>query len=91
MSKEAGTAQASAPQNTLPPNMKATDMPVKDEWATASPMKAIPFSTTKVPTTAQIMATNPAASKARCIKANSKGSLKKSIIFEGLTVPDHLF
>jgi hypothetical protein len=80
MTREAGTAQTSAPQNTLPPKMKATDMPAREEWATASPMKAIPFKTTKAPTRAQTTAANPAASKARCIKRNSRGPIIKSII-----------
>ena len=81
ITREAGTAQASAPQNTLPPNKKATDMPVSEEWATASPMKASPFSTTNVPTTAHTMAASPEASKARCMKANPSGSVIKSNMF----------
>lgn len=55
-------------------------MPARDEWATASPMNAIPRRTTKVPTTEQTSAARQAARNARCMKANSKGSIIASII-----------
>ena len=43
-------------------------------------MNAMPRNTTKTPTTEQTKAANDTASNARCIKANSHGSIKASIM-----------
>src|SRR5919197_4127780 len=52
----------------------AKAMPAKEAWASASPMNASPFDTTKAPTTAQATATISVASSARCMKGKVSGS-----------------
>src|SRR6266536_4230382 len=52
----------------------ARAMPANEAWASASPMNASPFDTTKAPTTAQATATISVANSARCIKGKVSGS-----------------
>src|SRR5207248_6221992 len=54
---------------------RARAMPAKDAWASASPMNASPFDTTKAPTTAQATATISVASSARCMNGKVSGSM----------------
>ena len=81
IANEAGNAQANAPQKTLPPKMYAIAIPDSDEWATASPMNAIPLNTTNTPTTEHTRAANIAANNACRMKMNSHGPIKASIMF----------
>src|SRR5690554_84616 len=62
----------------LMPKSSPTAMPVKAVWAMASPMKARPLSTTKVPMAAATTATSPTPTKARTINPYCKGSSKSS-------------
>src|SRR3989304_1592633 len=62
----------------FPPSTKAVATPAKDAWARASPMKARPLSTTKVPMQALTTLIMRVAKRARCMKANPKGSRKNS-------------
>lgn len=73
---------ATAPPRTRDPERrKATARPGKTEWATASPMKAMPRRTTWVPTTPQTTADRTTMSRARGRKARVglNRSVRKSI------------
>src|SRR3990170_1238297 len=60
------------------PSTKAAATPAKEACARASPMKAIPFTTTKVPMTALTALTSTSVTSARCMNSKRKGSMKKS-------------
>src|SRR4030065_2057489 len=70
-----------------PPRAKATATPPKEAWARPSPMKAMPRTTTKEPTTAQTRLTIKSASRARTMKGEAQGSNSRSLMDgNGLTL-----
>src|SRR3972149_11288782 len=64
----------------LPPSAKATATPPKEAWARPSPMKAMPRTTTKEPTTAQTRLTISSASRARTMNGEAQGSNRRSLM-----------
>ena len=65
-------ALANAPMVGLNPTIVAMARPGSTPWASASPMKVIPRSTTHVPTSPQAMAARVPASRARCMVTESR-------------------
>src|SRR4030065_2981484 len=63
-----------------PPRAKATATPPKEAWARPSPMKAMPRTTTKEPTTAHTRLTIRSASRARTMKGEGQGSNSRSLM-----------
>src|SRR4030067_2911162 len=71
----------------LPPRAKATATPPKEGWAGPSPMKAMPRTTTKEPTTAHTTLTISSATRARTMNGEAQGSKSRSLMDgNGLTL-----
>src|SRR4030042_1629643 len=64
----------------LPPRAKATATPPKEAWARPSPMKAMPRTTTKEPTTAHTRLTISSATRARTMNGEAQGSSSRSLM-----------
>src|SRR4030065_1490755 len=70
-----------------PPGAEATATPRKEAWASPSPMKAMPRTTTKEPTSAHTRLTISSATRARTMNGEAQGSSSRSLMDgNGLTL-----